>query len=119
MNTNKLKKTVILNLPYAIIALFATKIGQGFRLCQGADLSEKLLNIADGFGKAFKSFMPSFHPQDLLIGIAIGAAIRIAVYVKGKNAKKFRKNEEYGSARWGTHEDIAPYMDSDSKKTSF
>lgn len=105
------KKLIIPNIPYLFIALFATKIIQGYRLTPGADLSEKLLHLNIGFGKAFLSFMPSFNPIDLLFGIAIAVIIRIAVYVKGKNAKKFRKNEEYGSARWGTHEDIAPYID--------
>lgn len=105
------KKLIIPNIPYLFIALFATKIGQGYRLTPGTDLSEKLLNLNIGFGEAFSSFMPSFHLIDLLLGIAIAVIIRVVVYVKGKNAKKFRKNEEYGSARWGTHEDIAPYID--------
>lgn len=105
------KKLIIPNIPYLFIALFATKIAQGYRITPGTDLSEKLLHFNIGFGEAFSSLMPSFHPIDLLIGIATAVIIRIAVYVKGKNAKKFRKNEEYGSARWGTHEDIAPYID--------
>ena len=105
------KKLIIPNIPYAFIALLATKIGQGYRLTSGADLSQKLLHLNIGFTEAFASFLPSFHPMDLLLGIACAVALRIAVYVKGKNAKKFRKNEEYGSARWGTHEDIAPYID--------
>lgn len=94
------KKLIIPNIPYLFIALFATKIGQGYRLTPGTDLSEKLLNLNIGFGEAFSSFMPSFHLIDLLLGIAIAVIIRVVVYVKGKNAKKFRKNEEYGSARW-------------------
>lgn len=105
------KKLIIPNIPYLFMTLLGTKIAQGYRLSPGADLSQKLLSFGDGYGQAFSSLMPSFHPMDLMIGIAIAVIIRIAVYVKGKNAKKFRKNEEYGSARWGTHEDIAPYID--------
>lgn len=105
------KKLIIPNIPYLFIALLGTKIAQGYRLSPGADLSQKLLSLSDGYGQAFSSLMPSFHLMDLMIGIAIAVIIRIVVYVKGKNAKKFRKNEEYGSARWGTHEDIAPYID--------
>lgn len=105
------KKLIIPNIPYLFIALFGTKIAQGFRLTPGLDLSQKLLHLNIGYGAAFSSFMPSFYPTDLLLGICLAIAMRIAIYVKGKNAKKFRKNEEYGSARWGTHEDIAPYID--------
>lgn len=105
------KKLIIPNIPYLFIALLGTKIAQGYRLSPGVDLSQKFLHLGEGYGKAFLSFMPSFYLTDLLIGIALAVVIRIAVYVKGKNAKKFRKNEEYGSARWGTHEDIAPYID--------
>lgn len=105
------KKLIIPNIPYLFIALLGTKIAQGYRLSPGADLSQRLLSLGDGYGQAFSSLMPSFHPMDLIIGIVIAVIIRITVYVKGKNAKKFRKNEEYGSARWGTHEDIAPYID--------
>lgn len=105
------KKLILTNIPYLVIALFATKIGQGFRLSPGADLSQKFLHFNTGYGNAFSSILPSFNPTDLFVGIALAAIIRITVYVKGKNAKKFRKNEEYGSARWGTHDDIAPYID--------
>ena len=83
----------------------------GCAVSTGAGLLSKALHILDGFRLAFKSLLPSFHPADLLVGLLIAAALRLAVYVKGKNAKKFRKNMEYGSARWGTHEDIAPYID--------
>ena len=93
------------------IALFATKIGQAARLAPGADFSGKALHIMEGLVLAFESSMPSFHPLDLCVGILIALAIRLAVYIKGKNAKKFRKNMEYGSARWGTQADIAPYVD--------
>ncbi len=109
-----LKKLLILNIPYIIVALFATNIGEVFRIAGGTNASEKVQSIVlDGcFGKAFANPLPSLHPIDLLVGIAIGAILRLAVYIKGKNAKKFRHNVEYGSARWGTHADIEPYMDS-------
>ena len=106
-----IKKIVIPNLPYLLFALLGTKCGQAARLAPGMDFSQKALHILDGFRLAFESLLPSFHPADLLIGVLIAAVLRLAVYVKGKNAKKFRKNMEYGSARWGTHEDIAPYID--------
>ena len=105
------KKLLIPNIPYVFIALFATKLGQAARLAPGFDFSSKALHIMDGLTMAFENIMPSFHPIDLLVGIAAAVIIRLAVYVKGKNAKKFRKNLEYGSARWGTREDIAPFMD--------
>lgn len=106
-----IKKIVIPNLPYLLFALLGTKCGQAARLAPGMDFSQKALHILDGFRLAFESLLPSFHPADLLVGLLIAAALQLAVYVKGKNAKKFRKNMEYGSARWGTHEDIAPYID--------
>ena len=105
------KKLLIPNIPYVFIALFATKLGQAARLAPGFDFSSKALHIIDGLTMAFENIMPSFHPIDLLVGVAAAAIIRLAVYFKGKNAKKFRKNLEYGSARWGTREDIAPFMD--------
>ena len=106
-----IKKIILPNLLYLLFALLGTKCGQAARLAPGLDFSQKALHILDGFRLAFKSLLPSFHPADLLVGLLIAAALRLAVYVKGKNAKKFRKNMEYGSARWGTHEDIAPYID--------
>ena len=105
------KKIILPNLPYAFIALYGTKIGQAVRLAPGNDFSAKALNIMEGFSAAFQSTLPSIHPVDLLVGICIAAAMRLAVYVKSKNAKKFRKNMEYGTARWGTQEDIKPYED--------
>ena len=105
------KKLLIHNIPYVFIALFATKLGQAARLAPGFDFSSKALHIMDGLTMAFENIMPSFHPIDLLVGLAAAAIIRLALYFKGKNAKKFRKNLEYGSARWGTREDIAPFMD--------
>lgn len=111
MKKINVKKLVVTNLPYGFIALLFTKLGQAVRLSPGNDVASKLSGILDGLDMASQSALPSFHPFDLLIGIAIAAIIRLIVYVKGKNAKKFRKNEEYGSARWGKHEDIEPYID--------
>jgi type IV secretion system protein VirD4 len=105
------KKLILPNIPYVFIGLLATKLGQAARLSPGVDFSSKALNIMQGISMAFENIMPSFHPIDLLVGIAVGITIRLVVYFKGKNAKKFRKNLEYGSARWGTREDIAPFMD--------
>ena len=105
------KKLILPNLPYLFIGLLGTKLGQAARLSPGTDFSSKLLNIMDGFTLAFENALPSFHPVDFLVGVAAGVIIRLVVYFKGKNAKKFRKNLEYGSARWGTQEDIAPFVD--------
>ena len=105
------KKIVLRAAPYVCIALYATKIGQAWRLAAGTAFAEKVLHWSDGFMQAFASPLPSFYPQDVLVGMAIAAAFYAAVYVKGKNAKKFRHNVEYGSARWGTAKDIAPYAD--------
>ena len=106
-----IKKFLLPNIPYVFIALFATKLGQAWRLAPGMDFSGKALHLMEGFAAAFRSALPSFHPIDLCVGVAAALLIRLAVYVKGKNAKKFRKNLEYGSARWGRPEDIAPYVD--------
>ncbi len=106
-----IKKFLLPNIPYVFIALFATKLGQAWRLAPGMDFSGKALHLMEGFAAAFQSALPSFHPIDLCVGAAAALLIRLAVYVKGKNAKKFRKNLEYGSARWGKPEDIAPYVD--------
>ena len=111
MKTVNIKKAILPNLPYAFIALFATKLGQAWRLAPGTDFSGKVLHLMEGFAAAFQSALPSFHPIDLCVGVAAALLIRLIVYVKGKNAKKFRKNLEYGSARWGKPEDIAPYVD--------
>ena len=111
MKNVNIKRLLILNLPYLLIGLYASKLGQAYRLAAGSGLSDKLLHIMDGFAEAFQSPLPSFHPADLLVGLCFGAALRLAVYIKSKNARKFRKNMEYGSARWGTHDDIAPYID--------
>ena len=106
-----IKKFLLPNIPYVFIALFATKLGQAWRLAPGTDFSGKALHLLEGFAAAFQSALPSFHPIDLCVGVAAALLIRLIVYVKGKNAKKFRKNLEYGSARWGKPEDIAPYVD--------
>lgn len=95
-----IKKFLLPNIPYVFIALFATKLGQAWRLAPGTDFSGKALHLMEGFATAFSSLVPSFHPIDLCVGVAAALLIRLAVYVKGKNAKKFRKNLEYGSARW-------------------
>ena len=108
-----MKKLFLLNLPYLLFVYPFDKLAQAFRLTPGANLSGKLLSIGDGFTAAFSSPWLSFHPTDLLIGIAGAVVLRMAVYLKGKNAKKYRHGIEYGSARWGTAADIAPYMDKD------
>ena len=111
MKNVNIKKAILPNLSYAFIALYATKLGQAARLSPGADFSAKALHIMEGFAAAFQSALPSFHPIDLCVGVAAALLIRLAVYVKGKNAKKYRKNAEYGSARWGNSDDIRPYVD--------
>ena len=108
-----IKKLLILNLPYLLFVYPFDKLSQAVRLAPGADLSAKILSIGDGFTAAFSSLGLSFDPVDLLVGIAGAAVLRVAVHMKGKNAKKYRHGMEYGSARWGTAADIAPYMDKD------
>ena len=105
------KKRLILYLPYLVIGLYAGKLPQAWRMAEGANASEKLLNIMGGMEQAFASPLPSFYLPDLLIGLMLSAALRLAVYLKGKNAKKYRHNQEHGSARWGNQTDIAPYID--------
>ena len=107
------KKLIIPNIPYVFFVYLFDKVGQAVRLAPGADISEKILNITQGFSEAFSNALPSVHPLDLLIGIVGAVVIRLIVYVKGKNAKKYRKGAEYGSARWGNAEDIKPYIDPD------
>lgn len=107
-----IQKLVLLNIPYVIAALIATNFGEAWRLASGFNASEKFLDlITVTLGAAWSNPAPSLHPFDLLIGICCGAALKLAVYLRGKNAKKYRHNEEYGSARWGTHEDIVPFED--------
>ena len=107
----EVKKLLILNAPYLLFVYLFDKVGAAVRLSPGMDASQKILHLGEGFTAAFASVAPSFHPADLLIGIAGAVIIRLAVYLKGKNAKKYRKGIEYGSARWGTAEDIKPYID--------
>ena len=109
--SNKTKKQLLLNLPYFIAGLVCTNLGEAWRIAEGADMSEKLLGFLSALGAAFSNPMPSLHPMDLLIGVCCGAGLRIAVYLKGKNAKKYRHGMEYGSARWGTQKDIEPFED--------
>ena len=107
----ELKKLLVLNLPYLLFVYLFAKCGQAYRLAAGADASAKLLHLTSGISAAFASPLPSLHPFDLCMGVAGAVAVRLIVYSKGKNAKKYRKGEEYGSARWGTAKDIAPYID--------
>ena len=107
------KKLIIPNIPYVFFVYLFDKVGQAVRLAPGADISEKILNITQGFSEAFSNALPSVHPLDLLIGIVGAVVIRLIVYFKGKNARKYRKGAEYGSARWGNAEDIKPYIDPD------
>ena len=111
MKSINLKKLILPNLPYLLFVYLFDKVGQAARLAPGADLSGKLLSIGDGFAAAFSSFAPSLHPADLLVGVLGAALIRLVVYVKSKNAKKYRRGVEYGSARWGSADDIRPYID--------
>ena len=111
MKQVNVKKLILPNIPYVFIALLATKVSEAVRLAPGSDASTKLLNIMTGLNTAFHSLVPSFHPIDLCVGVAAALLIRLAVYVKGKNARKYRKNVEYGSARWGNSDDIRPYVD--------
>ncbi len=108
-----LKKMIIMSIPYFFIGMFATKLGQMWRYTSGAELGEKIMNLGEGFFLALESPLPSFHPFDLIVGIAVAVIFRLIVYGKSKNVKKYRRNEEYGSARWGKPEDIAPFMDED------
>lgn len=110
-NKFNIKKLVLPNLPYILLGFFATNFGEAWRMAEGTNASEKLLSLFSVLPVALKSFWPSLHTFDLLIGILFGAGLRLAVYLKGKNAKKYRHGIEYGSARWGTHDDIAPYID--------
>ena len=108
-----MKKLILTNLPYVLFVYPFDKVSQAFRLAPGADLSAKILSIGEGFASAFSPLAPSFHLLDILIGIAGAVIIRLIVHFKGKNAKKYRHGVEYGSARWGTPADIAPFVDED------
>ena len=111
--SKKTKKLIILNIPYFLVGLFCTNLGEAWRIAWGSNMSEKVqgLVLYGGFSKAFANILPSLNPYDLMVGIVCGAALRLAVYIKGKNAKSFRHGREYGSARWGKHEDIEPFED--------
>ncbi len=111
----KYKRLLILNLPYILIGLLATNVFEAWRIAEGADLSEKLLGFMSALGIAFRNPLPSLYPTDLLLGLCCGAALRLAVWLKGRNAKKYRHGTEYGSARWGRPEDIRPFVDEDPK----
>lgn len=115
MTKKELKRLIILNIPYLVIGLVATNIGEAWRMAVGFDSSEKILSFFTALRTAFQNPLPSLYPLDLLIGLCAGVAIRLAVYLKGKNAKKFRHKVEYGSARWGTAKDIEPFVAPDFK----
>ena len=111
MTTKKLTKLLALYLPYILLGLVATNFGEAWRLAEGKELGERIMSMMGTIPVAFANPLPSLHPLDLLVGLCCGAGMRLAVYLRGKNAKKYRHGMEYGSARWGTSEDIAPYID--------
>ena len=111
LDTVKLKKLLIRALPYILIGLVCTNLGEAWRIAEGANASEKLLSFFTTMGIAFGNPLPSFHPIDLMVGLICGAGLRAAVYIRGKNAKNFKHNLEYGSARWGGPKDIEPFID--------
>ena len=111
--TAKQKKALLLHLPYVLFFLLGTKLGQGYRFSPGADFQTKSRYLVYGLRSAFQTIQPGVYPLDLILGVAIAGGIWLAVYLKGKDRKKFRKDEEYGSARWGTREDIEPFIDPD------
>ena len=113
MTGRQLQKLLILNLPYAFLGLLATKLGAAWRFAEGSDFSTKFLHLREGLFASFCSLLPSFQAVDLLFGLAFGCALRLIVYEKSRNAKKYRRNAEYGSARWGKPSDIAPFVDPD------
>ena len=110
MNKKEIKRFLILNLPYFMLGLVATNLGEAWRLAEGADSSAKILSFFSAIQAALSNPLPTFYPLDIVIGVVCGAGLRLSVYLKGKNAKKYRHNVEYGSARWGTAKDIAPFM---------
>ena len=103
MNSTKLKKTLIKLLPYIIVGLVCTNLGEAWRLAEGADMGKKMLSFFSMVGVACRNPLPSLHPLDMLVGTICGGGLRLAVYLRGKNAKHYRHNEEYGSARWGAY----------------
>ena len=110
MNKKKFTKLLALYLPYVVIGLLATNLGEAWRLTTGKELGDKILSLMSTVLAAFANPLPSLHPFDLFVGLCCGAWMRLAVYLKGKNAKKYRHGMEYGSARWGTAKDIEPFM---------
>ena len=110
MNKKKFTKLLALYLPYLVIGLAATNLGEAWRLAEGKELGDKIVSLMGTLPAAFANPLPSLHPLDILVGICCGAGLRLAVYLKSKNAKKYRHGMEYGSARWGTPADIAPFM---------
>lgn len=106
-----IKKLIITNLPYAVLGLVCTNLGEAWRMAAGGDASEKILSLFVAIPAAFGNPLPSFHVLDLCVGLVCGLLLRLAVYLRGKNAKKYRHGYEYGAARWGTAEDIRPYVD--------
>ena len=111
MATDKIRKYVLPNIPYLFIGWFCLKIGTAYRLAAGAGFGEKLLGLGQTIGAAFASFAPGLAPLDWFVGIVGAAAFRLLIYFKSKNAKKFRRDAEYGTARWGTEKDIKPFID--------
>ena len=111
VDSGRLRKRLILNIPYLVFGLICTNLGEAWRMAEGVNASEKLLSFFSTLGIAFASPLPSFHTPDLMIGLICGVCFKLAVHLKGKNAKKYRRNAEYGSARWGGPNDIAPFMD--------
>ncbi|MGC4019250.1 MAG: type IV secretory system conjugative DNA transfer family protein [Muricomes sp.] len=109
--SKKMKKLLILNIPYLVLGLLFTKLPEAWRYTNGVDLGQKILNLGEGLSRAFAVPFPSFYPTDLLIGLAIGALLKLIIYIRSKNVKKYRKGVEYGSARWGNAKDIEPYID--------
>ena len=109
--TDKLRKYVLPNIPYVFIGWVFLKLGTAYRLAAGADFAHKLMGLGQTIGPAFANFAPGLAPFDWLVGIVGAVAVRVMVYVKSKNAKKFRRDEEYGSARWGSPKDIAQFVD--------
>ena len=110
MTTKKLTKLLALYLPYILLGLVATNFGEAWRLAEGKELGDKIMSMMGTIPVAFANPLPSLHPLDLLVGVCCGAGLRLAVYLRGKNAKKYRHGMEYGSARWGTAKDIEPFM---------
>ena len=110
MTTKKLTKLLALYLPYILLGLLATNFGEAWRLAEGKELGDKIMSMMETVPLAFATPLPSLHPLDLLVGLCCGAGLRLAVYLRGKNAKKYRHGMEYGSARWGTPKDIEPFM---------